>query len=189
MDKRAKYAEVVHLPNVAHTPEKWQEIAPDFKQYERVVLEAGAGRGDWLLAYAQEHPDWLFIAVETKRDRVWHGARDALAKRVQNLLFINDQAQQLAHYLPPESVDELWIQFPDPLPKPSHARRRLTASEQLRLYWTLLKPGAPLHFKTDDPNLFDFTLEALQELPWQIEAVDRAFHLHRPAESPFHRLT
>ena len=60
-------------------------------------------------------------------------------------------------YFSPGEVSEIWITFPDPQLRTSRAKKRLTHPRFLRLYQDILKPGGPVHLKTDSPALFYFT--------------------------------
>ncbi len=61
------------------------------------------------------------------------------------------------HYFSPEEVDEIWITFPDPQLGIKRAKKRLTHPNFLRLYQKFLRNGAPVHLKTDSPDLYNFT--------------------------------
>ena len=58
-------------------------------------------------------------------------------------------------------VDEIWLTFPDPRPKLRDAKRRLSSSRYIDMYKKLLRPGGYFRFKTDNTDLFNFTLEEL----------------------------
>ena len=77
------------------------------------------------------------------------------------LLFLRTRIEQLDILFEPAEIDEIWITFPDPFLK--KARRRLTAPRFLNLYRHLLKKDGVVHLKTDDPTLFEFTLETLEK--------------------------
>ena len=191
MGKIEKYKEVDSLPNVFTTPEDFKKALSALAPYkQKTIVELGAGHGDWLLEYAKEHPEYLFVAVEIKGDRIWHGAKQALLENISNILFIHDDALRIEDYFPKESIDELWIQFPEPLPKKKHEKRRFTAHNRLKAYYNLLKPKGKIIFKTDEPQLFQFTLEELKKMSnFKIIKIDERFDLHRPNSGPLARLT
>ena len=58
-------------------------------------------------------------------------------------------------------VDEIWLTFPDPLPRKRDAKRRVSSARYLDMYKKILKPGGYFRFKTDNTELFNFTLEEL----------------------------
>ncbi len=191
MGKIEKYKEVDTLPNVFTDPKEFQRVFNEQKtKFNRIIVELGSGHGDWLLKYAQVDPEDLFVAIEIKGDRIWHGAKEAHTKQINNILFIHDDALRIEEYFPPKLIDELWIQFPEPLPKKKHEKRRFTARNRLEVYYNLLKPKGKIIFKTDEPKLFQFTLEQLKDLSgFQIIQQDERFDLHRPNTGPLSVLT
>ena len=59
--------------------------------------------------------------------------------------------------------DRIWITHPDPQPRQSKAKKRLTSPQFLRRYAKILQKNAIIHLKTDDTDLFEYTLEVVQE--------------------------
>jgi tRNA (guanine-N7-)-methyltransferase len=60
------------------------------------------------------------------------------------------------------SVEEIRIIHPDPRPKGVDERRRLTCPRFLKMYQDILIPGGLLKLKTDDLELFRYSLEMLK---------------------------
>jgi tRNA (guanine-N7-)-methyltransferase len=72
------------------------------------------------------------------------------------------------------------LNFSDPWPKDRHARRRLTSREFLARYDQFLVPDGRIEFKTDNQDLFTFSLEEIQASPvWTLNASTRDLH-HDP---------
>jgi len=67
----------------------------------------------------------------------------------------------LADYFETDEVDEIWITFPDPRPKQSDEGRRLTSPRFLDMYQEIVRPGGVLHLKSDNTQLFDYTVKIL----------------------------
>ena len=67
--------------------------------------------------------------------------------------------------LPPSinsgSVEGIFLNFSDPWPKKRHSKRRLTSEAFLSEYYRILKKGAKLIFKTDNYDLFTYSLEII----------------------------
>jgi tRNA (guanine-N7-)-methyltransferase len=180
-NKLQKFAELLTFPNVyenynpkepqlvgLHGEEvdlkgKWR--SEHFKNERPITLELACGRGEYTLDLARRYPDQNFIGVDVKGARIWKGARIALREKLDNVAFLRTRIEQIALFFDPGEVDEIWITFPDPFLRKSKANRRLTAPNFLKAYRQILKPGGLVHLKTDEPNLYAFTLEVLSEDP------------------------
>jgi tRNA (guanine-N7-)-methyltransferase len=176
-NKLQKFAEVLSFPNVY---ENFDAKAPglagengvnvDLKGHWRerhfgnghpLTLELACGKGDYAIGLAESFPQRNFIGVDIKGARIWRGAKTALEKGLQNVAFLRTRIEQIALFFEKNEVDEIWITFPDPFLRDSKANRRLTSAMFLGQYREILKPGGLVHLKTDEPNLYDFTLETL----------------------------
>ena len=147
---------------------KWRE--QHFKNQNPLVLELACGGGEYTLGLSEMYPDKNFIGIDVKGNRIWKGARKALAANRTNAAFLRTRIEQVHLFFGPGEVDEIWITFPDPFLKKSKANRRLTNHNFLALYEQIVKPGALLHLKTDSPELFEFTHEVLgQQNKWKLE--------------------
>jgi tRNA (guanine-N7-)-methyltransferase len=109
-------------------------------------------------------------------------ASTALEEGLTNIAFIQADTKQLIDVFKEGSVDEIWLTFPDPYPKDRQAKHRMTGQNFVKLYHKLLKPGGIFHFKTDDRQLFAWSLgelatDRLLELNFQTDSLhDEAGH-------------
>lgn len=133
-----------------------------------VALEIGCGKGGFACGMAEAHPECRFLALEKVPDVMVIALEQAEARReartADNLRFLIANAADLTLWFAPHTLDALYLNFSDPWPKKKHTKRRLTYRAFLVMYASLLKPGAPLRFKTDNRALFDFTLGELAAL-------------------------
>ncbi len=146
-----------------------------------VWLEIGAGKGGFACGMTQKHPDVQYFAMERVTDCVVLAAERA--KRTfeesgacKNLKFIIDTADNLTELFSPESVDAIFLNFSDPWPKKGYAKRRLTHRRYLSVYFSLLRDGGVLNFKTDNVGLFDFSLEEIEAMGLTCDVVTRDLH-------------
>lgn len=128
-----------------------------------VVVELGCGKGDYVIELARRFPRKNFIGIDIKGDRIYIGAKKALNEHLLNVVFIRTYVQFLKRHIKANYIDELWITFPDPYPSSTKSRKRLTSPFFLNIYKGLLKENGIVHFKTDDPDLFEFTLDTLKK--------------------------
>ena len=73
-------------------------------------------------------------------------------------------------------MSRIFLNFSDPWSKKGYAKRRLTHSRYLSVYFNLLKDGGKLRFKTDNVGLFDFSLEEIASLGLTPDIVTRDLH-------------
>lgn len=127
-----------------------------------MVLELACGRGEYTVGLANLFPLQNFIGVDVKGNRMYIGAKKALDTPLPNAKFLRTQIEMLTDYFNPEEVNEIWITFPDPQLRTSHAKKRLTHPRFLRLYQKVLKKNGIIHLKTDSPDLYRFTLAVIE---------------------------
>ncbi|RMD91677.1 MAG: tRNA (guanosine(46)-N7)-methyltransferase TrmB, partial [Calditrichaeota bacterium] len=140
---------------------RWSEDY--FANSQPLVLELACGKGDYSVNLARQYPEKNFIGVDVKGNRLWTGAKNAMDEELSNVAFVRTRIEQLDLFFGPNEVSEIWITFPDPFPRKSRALKRLTSPRFLNIYRKVCKPGAQIHLKTDAVNLFDYTLEVLEE--------------------------
>jgi tRNA (guanine-N7-)-methyltransferase len=180
-NKLQKFAELLNFPNVyenfdAGEPSltaaqgvkvdlkgRWAE--QHFQNAQPITLELACGRGEYTVALARQYPQRNFIGVDIKGARIWKGANAALQESLSNAAFLRTRIEQITHFFAPGEVSEIWITFPDPFLRNSKSNRRLTAPPFLDRYRQMLAPGGLVHLKTDEPALYEFTLEVLADYP------------------------
>jgi|SRR5664279_2852649 len=147
------FANVLQYPE--NMPGKWKGF---FKNENPIVLELACGKGEYTVGLSRMYPGKNIIGVDLKGNRIYSGALVCLQQNLTNAAFLRTQIDKINDYFLPGEVSEIWITFPDPQLRTSRAKKRLTHPRFLRLYQDILKPGGPVHLKTDSPVLFHFTL-------------------------------
>jgi len=168
-NKLTKFAEMEHFENVIQPQgnnlhkEKheifgtWHKI---FGNDNPIVLELGCGKGDYTLGLARKYPEKNFIGIDIKGHRIYTGAKKALEENLKNVRFLRTRIDNLPAFFAPGEVEEMWQTFPDPQRKKQ--RQRLTSAKYLNLYKQVLIPDGLIHLKTDNPNLYQYTLLILE---------------------------
>ena len=172
---------IKEMPNVFETEERlsgtWYKDY--FENQNPLVLELGCGKGEFSIALGQAFPDKNFIGIDIKGPRIWRAATVTEELGLKNVAFGRFRIEYIGNHFQNESVSEIWIPFPDPFPRTSKSGRRLSSPEFLERYKPLLKSDAILHFKTDNTDLFDWTLDVYKStLKDEIEIIEYTTDLH-----------
>ena len=164
--KSIKIQEAENLPNIIAYKDGDIEnrIKEFFGNNNPVVLEIGCGRGDYSVELAQRFPDKNFVGLDLKPARLWNGATKSLELELKNILFLYMNAKDLAEEIKTVKFSEIWITFPDPMPKKKQEKKRLLAPHYLDIYKKITALNSIIHLKTDDEGLYVYTLETLKEL-------------------------
>ncbi|PNQ75090.1 tRNA (guanosine(46)-N7)-methyltransferase TrmB [Hanstruepera neustonica] len=132
-----------------------------FKNENPIVLELGCGKGEYSVALAKKYPEKNFIGVDIKGARFWRGAKTAIEEGIANVGFLRTQIELIDWAFNKHEVDEIWITFPDPQIKYKRTKHRMTNSEFLKRYKTILKPDGIVNLKTDSEFMHGYTLGLL----------------------------
>ena len=181
---------------------RWQSFAGGAPLH----VEIGTGKGRFLMEMAAREPGTAFLGVERYESVLLRAvekmegkpARDpaSLLERAEmtgekpaqeqaedafvppaNLHFLRMDARELPAIFAPGEVSKIYLNFSDPWPKARHEKRRLTSRAFLAVYEQFLKKGGILEFKTDNRDLFEFSVEEFTEAPrWTITALTRDLH-------------
>jgi len=166
--KKYKFAKFFNAENCFEFDE-WKKRAVD-------VVEVGAGTGLFSVELAARHQEKLFVAVDVKADRLQKGAYEALERGLKNLFFIRARADQIDELFDKNSLESIWLTFPDPFPRSRSERRRMTHPIYLKKYADLLKKSGSFYLKHDNIDFFHWSLEQLVNEKWNIEEL--SFDLH-----------
>ena len=129
-----------------------------------LALEIGCGKGGFAVQFAQMHPETNLIAVEKLSNVIVEACEKAIQNNApKNLQFANCSAENLIYFLPPNSVETIYLNFSCPYPKKAYANRRLTNPKFLKLYKYLLKADGKIVQKTDNVDFFDYSKEQFEE--------------------------
>ncbi|WP_431133632.1 tRNA (guanosine(46)-N7)-methyltransferase TrmB [Psychroserpens mesophilus] len=132
-----------------------------FKNSNPLVLELGCGKGEYSVALAKKYPEKNFIGIDIKGARFWRGAKTALEESIPNVGFLRTQIELVDFAFDENEVDEIWITFPDPQIKYKRTKHRMTNSQFLKRYKTILKPDGIVNLKTDSEFMHGYTLGLL----------------------------
>lgn len=133
-------------------------------------LEIGCGKGEFIIAMAVQYPEINFIALD-KYEVILRAAVKKLKKLlvpVKNLKFVKADANHILNFFAKNEIAQLYLNFSDPWPKNRYAKRRLSHPLFLEKYAIILQKKAMLALRTDNLNLFNFSLSSLKTAAWTI---------------------
>ena len=151
----------------------WNQV---FGNDHPIHVEIGMGKGTFITTLAQQNPDINYIGIEKYSSVLIRAIAKQEELALPNLYFIRMEAEYVADVFAPEEVERIYLNFSDPWPKDRHAKRRLTSKEFLARYDRILAKDGVVIFKTDNRNLFEFSLEQIPEAGWTL--VDHTYNLH-----------
>ena len=91
-------------------------------------------------------------------------------------VFLCFDAKELEEIFAAGEVKRIYLNFSDPWPKDRHAKRRLTSKNFLERYEKVLYGSGRVEFKTDNRDLFDFSVEEISGAGWRLEVVTYDLH-------------
>lgn len=153
---------------------KWRTV---FGNGNPVHIEIGMGKGQFIMTLAEANPDINYIGIEKYSSVLVRAIEKQEEKNLPNLYFIRMDAEKLTEVFGEGEIDRIYLNFSDPWPKDRHAKRRLTSAQFLERYERVLQKEGCVIFKTDNRDLFDFSLREAGEAPhWKL--LNYTFDLH-----------
>lgn len=153
----------------------------EFQNERPLHIEIGMGKGQFLLTLAAENPQINYVGIERYSSVLLRAVEkfqelEAEGKAPANIRFICMDANDLPTVFAPAEVSRIYLNFSDPWPKDRHAKRRLTSQTFLGRYDKILKPEGHVEFKTDNKDLFQFSLEQVEPAGWHLDAFTWDLH-------------
>jgi len=145
---------------------KWSEL---FQNNHKIYLEIGMGKGKFLIENALKYPNINFIGIE-KYDSILALALKKVPDNISNLIIIRLDASDILNVFDSE-IDKIYLNFSDPWPKKRHEKRRLTSFSFLEKYDEIFKNKNLIEMKTDNQNLFCYSIKSFNNYGYYIEDI------------------
>ncbi|MDP4085903.1 MAG: tRNA (guanosine(46)-N7)-methyltransferase TrmB [Bacillota bacterium] len=129
-----------------------------FEKEQPLHIEIGSGKGRFITEMAKAHPDINYIGIEVYKSVIVSALDQLIEVDLPNVKLLNIDASDLGKFFEKNDVDRIYLNFSDPWPKTRHEKRRLTYKTFLDIYKHILKDNGEIHFKTDNQNLFEYSL-------------------------------
>ena len=176
---RGAREEMLINPYVIQEPQQYKgHVAVQiFGNNNPIFIEVGMGKGQFITSLAALHPEINYIGIEKYSSVLIRAIEKQEELQLPNLKFLRFDAEYLPDIFAPGEIAHIYLNFSDPWPKDRHAKRRLTSEGFLNLYHTILNPDGYIQFKTDNRDLFDFSVETAENSPiWNIKELTYDLH-------------
>ena len=147
----------------------------NFKEDLPLHIEIGMGKGNFILNMAINNPNINFIGIEKYASVASIAIKKIREYDLPNLKVIISDVYDLLPILN-KKVDVIYLNFSDPWPKSRHEKRRLTSPVFLELYDKFFKDKCTIIQKTDNDNLFAYSIDALQNFGYVLEDINYDLH-------------
>ncbi|MBQ5445947.1 MAG: tRNA (guanosine(46)-N7)-methyltransferase TrmB [Lachnospiraceae bacterium] len=161
---------------------KWREI---FGNDNPIRIEIGMGKGKFITEMAMNNPDINYIGIEKYSSVLIRAVEKRRELEIDNLFFIRMDAVEIEDAFEKGEIDRIYLNFSDPWPKDRHAKRRLTSRQFFERYDKILKDDGIIEFKTDNKDLFDFSLEEVKETKFKV--INYTYDLHGDTDAEIYR--
>lgn len=169
-------------PAVIKRPEAqkgcWRQV---FGNKNPIHIEIGMGKGRFLLNMAVKYPEINFIGIERYSSVLLRAVEKFDTEEfnmLKNVRLVCMDAKDVEEVFAQNEVEKIYLNFSDPWPKARHAKRRLTSTEFLTRYEKILAKGGKIEFKTDNTELFKYSMEQVREAGWILENYTYDLHHH-----------
>ena len=161
------------IPETQKTKGKWQTI---FQNQNPIHIEIGMGKGQFIMTLAKQNPKINYIGIEKYSSVLLRALQKIEEEPLENIRFIRMDAENICEMFEKDEIDRIYLNFSDPWPKDRHAKRRLTSRQFFLRYHQILKKSGIVEFKTDNTDLFNFSLEEIKEAGWNLDQYTRNLH-------------
>ena len=162
------------IQNPTNLKDNWHNF---FGNDNPIHIEVGMGKGRFIMDLATLNPNINYIGIERYTSVLLRAVQKMDENPLDNVHFLCIDAATLPEIFGKDEVDRIYLNFSDPWPKDRHARRRLTSSDFLNRYDQFLSPNGRIEFKTDNQDLFSFSLQEIEESEvWHLDAFTRDLH-------------
>jgi len=158
---------------------RWKEY---FHNTNPIHIEIGMGKGKFITQLSLEHEDVNYIGIERYSSVLLRAVEKlkeldgSMTPRAENLMFIRMDAEKICEAFGENEVKRIYLNFSDPWPKERHAKRRLTSRQFFERYSRILSSDGCVEFKTDNQDLFEFSLTEIPAAGWKITEYTRDLH-------------
>ncbi len=170
-DELLNNLQVIKNPN--ELKNNWNK---EFDNSNPIHIEIGCGKGNFLIETAKLNSNINYIGIEHQITIAATASRRLKQEDLSNVRLIYGDAIHLIDYFGYGEIKRVYINFCDPWPKRRYIKRRLTFRGFLKIYKQLMGDSGEVYFKTDNKDLFDFSLNEFSENDWELRNINLNLH-------------
>ena len=144
---------------------KWSKV---FGNYNPIHIEIGCGKGQFMYTLSKNNPDINYIAIEKYDSVLLRVLEKIKEENIPNLKICIIDANEISEYFGENELDRIYLNFSDPWPKSRHDKRRLTSPIFLKKYEQITTRPFEIEFKTDNRELFAYSIQTLNQAQYTI---------------------
>ncbi len=149
----------------------WKDL---FKNDNPIYIEIGMGKGKFIKENALKNPNINYIGIE-RFDSILAKAIKKIDADIENLYIVRMDAYNIDEVFSKE-IDRIYLNFSDPWPKVRHHKRRLTSQVFLDKYKNCFKEDEEIYLRTDNKDLFCYSIETLSKEKFILKDVTLDLH-------------
>lgn len=186
-DKIEENPYTIQADNVCSSDYKGNWKKSVFHNNNPIHIEIGMGKGLFITTLAMQNPDINYIGIEKYSSVLVRAFDKREMLETDNLIFMRLDAENITDFFADGEVSLIYLNFSDPWPKDRHAKRRLTSHQFLSRYNKILDSDGYIQFKTDNRELFDFSINEILRAGWTLKDVN--YNLHKDGPAPDNVMT
>ena len=162
----ARYLQVYPTEPLARRPQTCRPLSsPElFGNQQPLVLDLGCGRGEFVVAQAQQQPQINFVGVDIHWKSLYASVNRVAQQALPNVKFVRGDLRWLLNVIPSESIYGIYLLFPAPVMKKRYLNRDVLVEQFCHSLERILEPGGRFHFVTDSRPYFEAKVDLLQRV-------------------------
>ena len=150
---------------------KWSSL---FNNNNPIEIEIGTGKGKFIINKAINNPNINYIGIEKYDSPLVSAVRRLEDININNLKLLCFDAYNINDIFDKE-ISKIYLNFSDPWPKNRHEKRRLSSKTFLDKYDTIFKNDKVIEMKTDNDDLYEYSLISFEENGYEIIKTDTSY--------------
>ena len=139
-----------------------------------ICIEIGTGKGKFIIDLAIDNPSINYIGIEKYDTPLVSAVKKLNNLELNNLKIICMDAYNIEDVFDKE-INQIYLNFSDPWPKKRHTKRRLSSPLFLSKYDNLFKDEKRIQMKTDNDDLYEYSLLSFIENGYEVIKTDTSY--------------